>query len=40
MTNEELTVERQRGWERFTKATTYSVIIISATLLLMAVTLV
>ncbi len=40
MTNEELTVERQLGWERFTKVTMYSVVIIAAILLLMAVTLV
>ncbi|MFD2207804.1 hypothetical protein [Kiloniella antarctica] len=40
MTNEELTVERQLGWERFTKVTTYSVVIIMAILGLMAITLV
>ncbi len=40
MTNEELTVERQLGWERFTKVSTYSVVIIMAILGLMAATLV
>ncbi|MEH6632749.1 MAG: aa3-type cytochrome c oxidase subunit IV [Halopseudomonas aestusnigri] len=40
MTNEEITVDRQLGFERFTKVTTYSVVIIAAVLLLMAVTLV
>ncbi|KLN60195.1 hypothetical protein WH96_13500 [Kiloniella spongiae] len=40
MTNEELTVERQRGWESFTKVSTYSVIAIMIVLGLMAATLV
>jgi hypothetical protein len=40
MTNEELTVERQRGWEQFTKVSTYSVVAIMIVLGLMAVTLV
>ncbi|MCZ4280371.1 hypothetical protein [Kiloniella laminariae] len=40
MTNEELTRDRERGWNSFTKYSAVSVVIIMAILALMAATLV